>query len=303
MWAPRRAPAAVRRRAPPALAAGLKQRSMNWHDLARQPLGREPQLEDGRRLQEPRVRQLPHQHVRVGERVNRVAVVADDQRRLIELAALLRGRRHAPEEQPLQHRGRRLRVLAHPVEHHVRQQRAGARRAPSHLSEQPRDGGTKGQGHEQRRERDRAAEQRVVQHRHLHQQPAHALGRGRGGLQSRVRAQRRAADHRLVHLEVVEQRDRLATEGVHAVARHIRRAIGVAVTEQVEAYDAVAVRGERLRQRAVHLAREQEAGQQHHQVIARAVLVVHQAVPLEVEAPGHWIHLYEDPICPTCSGG
>ena len=40
--------------------------------------------------------------------------------------------------------------------------------------------------------------------------PAHALGRGRGGLQGRVRAQRRAADHGLFHLEVVEQRDRLA---------------------------------------------------------------------------------------------
>ena len=55
------------------------------------------------------------------------------------------------------------------------------------------------------------------------------------------------------------------------------------MAEQVEADHAVAALGERLGQRAVHPAREQQARQQHHDALAGAVLVVDEPVALEVE--------------------
>ena len=72
--------------------------------------------------------------------------------------------------------------------------------------------------------------------------PLHPLRCGGGGLERGVRAQRGAADHRLLHPDVVKQRDRLAAEGQHAVVPHLGRPIRVAVAEQVEAQHPVAAR-------------------------------------------------------------
>ena len=74
---------------------------------------------------------------------------------------------------------------------------------------------------------------------------AHALRRGDGRLERRVRAQRGAADDRLVDLEVVEQRHDLLAEDGHRVAPHVARAVRVAVAEQVERDHAVAALGQR----------------------------------------------------------
>ena len=144
---------------------------------------------------------------------------------------------------------------------------------------------------EQRGERERAAQQRVVEHGHLDQQAADALGRRGGGLERGVGAERRAAHDRLVDLEVVEQRDRLAAEGGHRVVAHLRRAIRVAVAEQVEADDPMPALGERLRQGAVHLAGEEQPGQEHHEAPAAAVLVVHQPVSVELEVARRGFHV------------
>ena len=72
----------------------------------------------------------------------------------------------------------------------------------------------------------------------------------------------------------------------HAVVPHLGRAVGLAVAEQVEAQHPVAALGERLGERPVHLAREQQAGQQDHDAVAASVLVVDQPVSLELEILG-----------------
>ena len=158
-------------------------------------------------------------------------------------------------------------------------------------AEQAGDRRPEGQAREQRGERERAAQQRVVEHGHLDQQAADALGRRGGGLERGVGAERRAAHDRLVDLEVVEQRDRLAAEGDHRVVAHLRRAIRVAVAEQVEADDPMPALGERLRQGAVHLAGKEQPGQEHHEAPAAAVLVVDQPVSVELEVARRGFHV------------
>jgi hypothetical protein len=106
-----------------------------------------------------------------------------------------------------------------------------ARGAPDHAG----DRCAEREPHQQRGERERAAEQRVVEHGHLDQHPAHALGRRDRRLECGVGAQRGAADHGLLDLDVIEQRDRLPPEPRHGVVRHLGRAVRIAVAEQVEA--------------------------------------------------------------------
>ena len=62
------------------------------------------------------------------------------------------------------------------------------------------------------------------------------------------------------------------------------------MAEQVEAEHAVPALGERLGQRAVHLAREQQARQEHHHARPAAVFVVDQPVAVEVEVASRGIH-------------
>ena len=146
------------------------------HDLAGQTLGRDPQLEDRGGLDQARVGELAHEHVGVRERVDRVARMPDHERRRLEGAALRPGRRGAPEEQPLQHRRRRLGVLRRPSR--AASARAAARaagRRSARLASSARHRRAEGQRDQERREGDGAAEQRVVEDRHLDQQALHAL--------------------------------------------------------------------------------------------------------------------------------
>ena len=117
----------------------------------------------------------------------------------------------------------------------------------------------------------RAGRDRVVQHRHLDDHPAQALGRERGHLERDVGAQRGAADHRLLELEVVEQRHGLPGELGHRVAPHLPRAVRVAVAERVERDHPVAAPGQVSGQRRLHLLREQQARHQDRRARALAV--------------------------------
>ena len=116
--------------------------------------------------------------------------------------------------------------------------------------------------------------------------PRSRSGASDGDLERHVRAQRRAADDRLVDLEVVEQADDLLGEEAHAVAPHVRRAVGLAVAEQVERHDAVAALGERPRQRLVHALAQQQPVQEHRHARALAVDLVGQPAVLARERPG-----------------
>jgi hypothetical protein len=186
--------------------------------------------------------------------VDRVAVVPDHECGLAHLGALPAGRRHAAVEEALEDRRRGLRVLAYPVEQHVAEQPGPSGHAPSGGSERAGHGGAEREPDEQRGERDGAAEQGVVQHRHLDQHPPDAVGPGGGRLERHVGAEGGAADDRLLHARVVQERDRLAPEDGRPVVPHLGRPVGVPVTEQVEAQHAVAALFELLGERPVHLA-------------------------------------------------
>ena len=86
--------------------------------------------------------------------------------------------------------------------------------------------------------------------------------------------ERRAADHGLVDLEVIEQRHDLAAEDRDRVAPHVAWLVGLAVPEQVERDDPVAAVREVPRERVVHAAREQQPRQQHDGPPPLSVLVV-----------------------------
>ena len=101
----------------------------------------------------------------------------DHERARLDPAALRPGRRRAAEEQPLQDGRRGPRILAYPVEPDVREVREPARYARGHPAHQARERRPEREHHEQRGERQRAPEQRVVQDRHLDHEPTNALGR------------------------------------------------------------------------------------------------------------------------------
>src|SRR4051812_26627073 len=96
-------------------------------DLARQALRPRAQLEDRRRLDEATVAQLAGEHVGVREGVDRVARVAEDERRRLDQAPLVARRRDASEEDALEDGARRAGVLADRVEGDVAEVRVTAR--------------------------------------------------------------------------------------------------------------------------------------------------------------------------------
>ena len=140
---------------------------------------------------------------------------------------------------------------------------------------------------EQRREGERAPQQRVVEHRHLDHHPAQPLGRHRGDLERRVGAQRGAHHDRLLDLQMVHQRDHLLAEEAHRVAPHVARAVGFAVAEQVDRDHAVAARREVFGQRPVHLLGEQQPVDEDQRPRGRRrALAVRPRAPSAVTAAG-----------------
>jgi hypothetical protein len=140
-------------------------------------------------------------------------------------------------------------------------QKGSTRRGTARAAQraQPRDRLRERQADHQRPERDEAGDQRLVEHRHLDDQPAYARRRQRRGLECRVGAERSAEHDRLVDREVVEQRDDLLAEDRRRVARGLGRAIRQAVAEQVDRDDVVAALRKRAGERLVHALRQQEA--------------------------------------------
>jgi hypothetical protein len=99
--------------------------------------------------------------------MDRVTRVAEHERLRLHPPTLGARRRHAPEEESLEDRGRRLGVAADPFEAGVRQVGQPARGDPSQAADHARDRGAERQADEQRRERECTPQQRVVEHRHL----------------------------------------------------------------------------------------------------------------------------------------
>jgi hypothetical protein len=255
-------------------------------DLAGEPLGRHAQLEERTGLEQPGVRQLVGEHPGVRERVDDVVPVADDERRSLERAPLLAGRRRAAEEQALDDGRARPGVLPHPVDEDVELPRhAAAGHALRRPRQHPRRRRAEGQPEQQRRERDRGGGQRVVEHRHLDHHPAQALRGERRDLERGVGPERGAHHDRLRDVEVVQQRDDVAPELGHRVAPHVRRPVGRAVPEQVERHHPMPAPGQRARQRLVHSLAEQQAVEQHDHPRALAVARVGEPLAAVEEAP------------------
>ena len=146
-------------------------------------------------------------------------------------------------------------------------------------------GAPKRQRDHQRREGDRAADQRVVEHRHLDHHAAQALGRQRGDLERVLAPSDVPSTTASSTSEVVEQRDHLRAERRHRVAPLVGRAVGLAVAEQVER-DARGGRARPAPGRAPRAcAAEQQAVQEHDDARALAVVAVGQPAPGVAEAP------------------
>ena len=79
-------------------------------DLGGQPGRTDPQLGEGTGPDELGVRELLGQPLRVSKRVDQVDPVPQHQRRGVDGAALLDGRGDGPDENPVQHRGGRVRI-------------------------------------------------------------------------------------------------------------------------------------------------------------------------------------------------
>ena len=193
----------------------------------------EPPLEDRLRLDQARVRHLLQQHAGVAEGMDRVGGVADDQRRLGQLLALLAVRRGLAQQQALQHGERGAGALAHPVEADVDQQ-VGAGDGGGEAREDLEGGAAEAQPDHHRREGGGHRNQGVVEHRHLEEEAPGALGRVGGELEADVGAERGAADDGGVELEVVEQGGDLAGEERHRVEPQVLGPVGAAVAEQVD---------------------------------------------------------------------
>jgi len=176
--------------------------------------------------------------------VHRVAAVAQHERGRLEAAPLAAVRSHATEEQALQHGASRPRFLAHEVEHHVAVVRKNASRDSARASrEPPHRALAYGQRDEQRRERERAPQQGVVEHWHLDHHPAQPLGVGVCDLERGVGAERGAHHRRLLDLQMVHQGDDLLAEEGHRVPPHVPRPVRFAVPEQIYGDHVVAAGG------------------------------------------------------------
>ena len=148
--------------------------------------------------------------------------------------------------------------------------RHGAHRSDGQRQE-PRD-------EEQRREGQQAGLQRVVEHRHLRDQPADPVGREHRHLEADVRPERGATDHRVRRTELVEQGHHLLGEGRDGVDQRVVGPVGAAMAEQVQRDDVEPRRREVTRQRLLHPPRHQLAVQQNHPRLAAAVLGVFESV-------------------------
>ena len=139
----------------------------------------------------------------VREGVDRVARVADDQRRRGQRRRSDRGGATRPKNSPWSTEAEGLGSWL--SQSSIIWPSSGPRGAPARRArpQRARDGRAEGQRQQQRGEADRAAQQRVVQHRHLDEHALHPVGVGHRGLQRGVGAQRGAAQHRLVDPRVV----------------------------------------------------------------------------------------------------
>ena len=178
-------------------------------DLVGESLRRHPQLHDRARLEQPRVGQLLGEQARVGERVDGVAVVPDHQRRRGERAPLGAVRRRPAGEDPLEHGGARRGLLADGVEQDVRRPRdARLRHHPRDASEPFISGSPAVSATISGVNATAQASSALSSTGISSTIPRSRSGASRRDLERGVRAQRRAADDRLVELEVVEQRRR-----------------------------------------------------------------------------------------------
>ena len=209
--------------------------------------------------------------------------MADHERRVLDLHALLRDRRGAPEQQALEHVGRPRRVAAQEVEQQVEEVVAARHAAGRDRGEAQQRAAELQHGHD-RGEDHRHGEQCVLEHGHLHEQRPRAL-RGAGGeLERDVGAERGAADHGLVDAEVVEQRRDLVGERAHRVIAGARCGPPDCpwpsrLTQMTRLPALGELRAEALEHRAVH----QQAVDQDDDPVALAVLVVDDRVALEAE--------------------
>jgi len=193
--------------------------------------------------------------------VDEVDSVPEDKRRHGDALPLLGSGRHRPHQHPVQDGGDFIRVRPDGTEQRV--ERTDTRRGQP--GDDPGDQPQRGPGvahlQQQRHEKQRRGRGSGLQHRHFQDQAADLLWRPHGGEQAHVGAERDAAEHHLVHAELVEQAQHLIGVQVHAVGAGVPGFVAPAVTEQVEQHDAVAPGRQCPGQAAAQVGVEQDAVQ------------------------------------------
>jgi hypothetical protein len=115
-------------------------------------------------------------------------------------------------------------------------------------------------------------------------------------VQRDVGPQRHATHDGARHAELVEQRHDLTRVAIHAVLGGMMWLVAGAVTEQIEEYDAKAVRGEAARQLSIDAGIEQQPVREDDRVLALAVRLVAERVPLIAERPEHHLRMCSTPL-------
>ena len=210
----------------------------------------------------------------------------EDKRRHRDARTLFRRRSHRPHQHAVQDGGDRVRVRPDGTEQRV--ERADTRRGQpgDDLGDQPQRGPRVAHLEQERHEKHRRRRGSGLQYRHFQDQAANLPGCPHRGEQAHVGPERDAAEHYLVHAELIQQAQHLIGVQVHPVGARVPGFVAPAVTEQVEQHDAVALGGQRPGQPAAQVGVEQDAVQPDENPVPRAVdLIVQPVLAVSQRAP------------------
>ncbi len=252
-------------------------------DLGGQPGRPQPQFGERAGPDQPGVWQLPGEPSRVGERVDQVDPVSQDQRRGGDGPALVASRGDRAHQDAVQHGGDLIRVRCGGTDERADRAEPCRGQACGGPGDPPQRGPRVVHPEQERQEDQRRRRDGRLQHRHFQDQAADPLRCSHGGEQAHVGTQRDPAEHRLIRAQLVQQAQHLLRVKIHPVGASVAGLLAPAMTQQVEQHDPVALGGQCPGQAAAEVGVQQQAMQPHEHPVARAVDLIGQPVL----TPGH----------------
>jgi hypothetical protein len=204
--------------------------------------------------------------------------VSEDKRRHGDALPLLGSGRHRPHQHAVQDGGEFIRVRPDGTEQRVERADTRRRQPGDDLGDQPQRGPGVAHLEQERHEEHRRRRGSGLQYRHFQDQAADLPWGPHGREQAHVGPERDAAEHNLVHAELIQQAQHLIGVQVHPVGARVPGFVAPAVTEQVEQHDAVAPGRQCPGQAAAQVGVEQDAMQPDQGPVPRAVNLIVQPV-------------------------